>query len=80
VFAEYESTSPLNLASLTQQILEVDSAMSLVILTSLTAKHTSTLRLGWGETVMDAIAGTFNGDMLDVIRAHDEVESWSQAS
>lgn len=38
------------------------------------AEQNSTLRLGWNENVMNAIAGTFSDEVLDVIRSQEEVE------
>ncbi|CCA70066.1 probable endopeptidase K [Serendipita indica DSM 11827] len=40
---------------------------------SMSDAETSSLRLGWNETVMNGIAGTFSDSTLDVIRAQSEV-------
>jgi len=40
---------------------------------SLTAEQTSSLKLGWNETVMNGIAGTFSAEALDAICSQPEV-------
>ena len=40
---------------------------------SMSDDETSSLRLGWNETVMNGIAGTFSDSTLDVIRVQSEV-------
>lgn len=42
---------------------------------TMSAEHTNTLKLGWNETLMNGIAGTFNDDVLETLRAQNEVES-----
>jgi len=41
---------------------------------SLSDDEKSTLQLGWDESIFNGLAGTFNTDALNVLRAHEDVE------
>lgn len=40
---------------------------------SMTADQTSSLKLGWNETIMNGIAGTFSAEALEAISSQPEV-------